>query len=267
MRYRTRLLVASTLALAACTSTPPANDTRTASAQATTQSASVMSSVAGGKHVYETFCSACHSGGDETAPELKTLHTFNRERVSTALSDAGLMALQSKMINADQLISFLTAPPATLAALEAANNSADPGGLKRDAYRPEYSYPVRRVRDERDSPESERPPAWAAPPLGEGPFRSESWEQRDLKTSIVTRGLTSPRAIEFLPDGAVLITERAGALRIVRDGKLDPQPIVEDRGRQGHLPLGRCRRALLAHDVRRRRQTLFHHRLPRRRHR
>ena len=229
MRYRTRLLVASTLALAACTSTPPANDTRTASAQATTQSASVMSSVAGGKHVYETFCSACHSGGDETAPELKTLHTFNRERVSTALSDAGLMALQSKMINADQreqVISFLTAPPATLAALEAAYNSADPGGLPRDAYRPEYSYPVRRVRDERDSPESERPPAWAAPPLGEGPFRSESWEQRDLKTSIVTRGLTSPRAIEFLPDGAVLITERAGALRIVRDGKLDPQPIV-----------------------------------------
>lgn len=63
-------------------------------------------------------------------------------------------------------------------------------------------------------------------PLGEGPFRSRSWEQRDLKTSIVTRGLTSPRAIEFLPDGAVLITERAGSLRIVRDGKLDPKPIA-----------------------------------------
>ena len=228
------LLAASALALAACTSAPPAIETSAApqasSPQAaSTQTASVMSTVAGGKHVYETFCSACHSGGDETAPELKTLHTFNRERVSTALSDAGLMALQSKMINADQreqVISFLTAPPATLAALDAANNSADPGGLKRDAYRPEYSYPVRRVRDERDSPESERPPAWAAPPLGEGPFKSESWEQRDLKTSIVTRGLTSPRAIEFLPDGAVLITERAGTLRIVRDGKLDPKPIA-----------------------------------------
>jgi len=230
MKHRSRLLAVSALALAACTSAPTASDSQTGATQAAPpQTASVMSTVSGGKHVYETFCAACHSGGDETAPELKTLHTFNRKRVSTALSDAGLMALQSKMINADQreqVIAFITAPAATLAALEAANNSADPGGLKRDAYRPEYSYPVRRVRDERDSPESERPPAWAAPPLGEGPFRSESWEQRDLKTSIVTRGLTSPRAIEFLPDGAVLITERAGALRIVRDGKLDPKPIV-----------------------------------------
>ncbi|MDP3494636.1 MAG: cytochrome c, partial [Hyphomonadaceae bacterium] len=163
------LLAASALALAACTSAPPTSDTLANPTQAASpQTASAMAAVAGGKNVYETFCAACHSGGDETAPELKTLHTFNRDRVSTALSDAGLMALQSKMINADQreqVIAFITAPAVTLAALEAANNSADPGGLKRDAYRPEYSYPVRRVRDERDSPESERPPAWAAPPL------------------------------------------------------------------------------------------------------
>jgi len=40
------------------------------------------------------------------------------------------------------------------------------------------------------------------------------------------RGLTYPYALAFLADGSMLITERAGRLRIVRDGKLDPQPIA-----------------------------------------
>ena len=38
-------------------------------------------------------------------------------------------------------------------------------------------------------------------------------------------GLKRPWALAFLPDGSILITERAGRLRIVRDGVLDPQPI------------------------------------------
>ncbi len=39
-------------------------------------------------------------------------------------------------------------------------------------------------------------------------------------------GLRDPYALAFLPDGGILITERAGRLRIVRDGKLDPEPIA-----------------------------------------
>jgi glucose/arabinose dehydrogenase len=38
-------------------------------------------------------------------------------------------------------------------------------------------------------------------------------------------GLARPWALAFLPDGDILITERAGRLRIVRKGVLDPQPI------------------------------------------
>ena len=38
-------------------------------------------------------------------------------------------------------------------------------------------------------------------------------------------GLERPWALAFLPDGGILITERAGRLRIVRNGVLDPQPI------------------------------------------
>jgi aldose sugar dehydrogenase len=40
------------------------------------------------------------------------------------------------------------------------------------------------------------------------------------------RGLNYPYALAFLPDGGILVTERAGRLRIVREGKLDPQPIA-----------------------------------------
>jgi glucose/arabinose dehydrogenase len=42
----------------------------------------------------------------------------------------------------------------------------------------------------------------------------------------VTKGLTRPYALAFLPDGAVLVTERPGRLRIVRNGVLDPKPIA-----------------------------------------
>ena len=52
------------------------------------------------------------------------------------------------------------------------------------------------------------------------------------------RGLARPYSLAFLPNGDTLITERAGKLRIVRGGTLDPQPIsgmpeVLDRSLKG----------------------------------
>jgi glucose/arabinose dehydrogenase len=41
----------------------------------------------------------------------------------------------------------------------------------------------------------------------------------------VVRGLANPWSLAFLPTGELLVTERAGRLRIVRNGVLDPQPI------------------------------------------
>ena len=40
------------------------------------------------------------------------------------------------------------------------------------------------------------------------------------------KGLSRPFALAFLPGGDILITERVGRLRIVRNGVLDPQPIA-----------------------------------------
>jgi glucose/arabinose dehydrogenase len=51
----------------------------------------------------------------------------------------------------------------------------------------------------------------------------------DIRVSIVTRGLENPWSMAFLPDGSMLITERPGRLRLLRDGVLsDPIPGVPE---------------------------------------
>ena len=40
------------------------------------------------------------------------------------------------------------------------------------------------------------------------------------------KGLSHPWALAFLPDGGMLVTERAGRLRIVRNGVVDPEPVA-----------------------------------------
>ena len=48
----------------------------------------------------------------------------------------------------------------------------------------------------------------------------------DVQKTTVLEGLERPWSIAWLPDGAMLITERPGRLRIVRKGVLDPTPIT-----------------------------------------
>src|SRR5262245_49695013 len=59
--------------------------------------------------------------------------------------------------------------------------------------------------------------------LADGP---QVFNSRAQKFRVVPlKGLERPFALAFLPDGRMLITERAGRLRIVSRGVLDPQPI------------------------------------------
>ena len=47
----------------------------------------------------------------------------------------------------------------------------------------------------------------------------------DIRTVTVADGLEVPWSIAWLPDGDMLVTERPGRLRIVRDGMLLPEPV------------------------------------------
>src|SRR6187397_355665 len=66
---------------------------------------------------------------------------------------------------------------------------------------------------------------WPSPPISDGPIQLDTGLVRPIKIT-VTKGLNQPWSMAFLPDGAILITERPGRLRIVRNGVLDPAPIA-----------------------------------------
>ena len=61
--------------------------------------------------------------------------------------------------------------------------------------------------------------------LGEGPWVFDTAEQHKIQVSVVARGLTHPWAIAFLPDGGMLLTERDGRLRLIKNDKLVKQAI------------------------------------------
>jgi len=64
----------------------------------------------------------------------------------------------------------------------------------------------------------------ASPPLPQLPQTFETAQER-IRVSVVVSGLANPWGLVFLPNGDMLVTERAGRLRIIRGGILDPQPI------------------------------------------
>ena len=62
----------------------------------------------------------------------------------------------------------------------------------------------------------------ASVPARPADFTTENYIYRVVT---VVDNLKDPWSLAFLPDGSMLITERPGRLRILRDGKLDPEPI------------------------------------------
>jgi glucose/arabinose dehydrogenase len=62
--------------------------------------------------------------------------------------------------------------------------------------------------------------------LPAGPVEFNTGEGQRIRVSAVTRALEFPWSMAFLPDGTMLVTERAGRLRVIRKGVLDPQPVT-----------------------------------------
>ncbi len=70
------------------------------------------------------------------------------------------------------------------------------------------------------------PTGLANKPLGDGPFEYATGEGQDIRVVVVTKELSFPFAIAFLPDGTMLVTERKADIRVIRNGKLDPKPVA-----------------------------------------
>src|SRR5262245_41539973 len=71
-----------------------------------------------------------------------------------------------------------------------------------------------------DSPSatSSQPAASAAPEF-------DTWEYR-IRVVTVADNLEYPYSMTFLPDGGLLFTEMPGRVRLIRDGKLLPDPVA-----------------------------------------
>ena len=70
------------------------------------------------------------------------------------------------------------------------------------------------------------PTGLANRPLPKLPMEFDTGEGMRIRVSAVTTALAYPWSLAFLPDGSMLVTEREGRLRIIRNGVLDPQPIA-----------------------------------------
>ena len=68
-------------------------------------------------------------------------------------------------------------------------------------------------------------PSRSGPP--KAPLVVELENRQKLRVTPIAHGLTHPWGMTFLPDGkTLLVTERAGRLRVIRNGVLDPTPVA-----------------------------------------
>jgi glucose/arabinose dehydrogenase len=60
---------------------------------------------------------------------------------------------------------------------------------------------------------------------GAAPISADVFEAAGWRAEVVVDGLEHPWSITWLADGTALITERPGRLRLLRNGRLEPQPV------------------------------------------
>jgi glucose/arabinose dehydrogenase len=64
------------------------------------------------------------------------------------------------------------------------------------------------------------------PPLPDRPVRYETAEGQTIRVSVVARGFTNGWSMAFVDDDTILVAERGGAVKAVRNGVVDPQPVL-----------------------------------------
>jgi glucose/arabinose dehydrogenase len=63
------------------------------------------------------------------------------------------------------------------------------------------------------------------PPLPDAPVRYETAEGQNIRVSVYARGFRNAWSMAFVSDDTILVAERGGAIRVVRNGVVDPQPV------------------------------------------
>jgi len=70
------------------------------------------------------------------------------------------------------------------------------------------------------------PSGLIVPPLPTEPVYYDTAEGQDIRVVVVARDLVQPWSIAFLPGGDLLVTERPGRLRLIRDDTLVAEPVA-----------------------------------------
>jgi glucose/arabinose dehydrogenase len=70
------------------------------------------------------------------------------------------------------------------------------------------------------------PTGLTTPPLPDHPVEFETAEGQNIRVVVMTKEIEYPFALAFLPDGSMLVTERSGHIRMIRNGVLDPKPVA-----------------------------------------
>ncbi len=63
------------------------------------------------------------------------------------------------------------------------------------------------------------------PPVPAAPVRFETGEGQTIRVSVYARGFQNPWSMAWVSDDTMLVAERGGAIKIVRNGVVDPQPV------------------------------------------
>jgi aldose sugar dehydrogenase len=63
------------------------------------------------------------------------------------------------------------------------------------------------------------------PPLPDAPVRYETAEGQNIRVSVFARGFTNGWSMAFVSDDTILVAERGGQIKAVRNGVVDPQSV------------------------------------------
>ena len=70
------------------------------------------------------------------------------------------------------------------------------------------------------------PPGFKSPPLPDAPVRYETAEGQNIRVSVYARGFKSGWSMASVAPDTLLLTERAGRIRVIRNGVIDPEPVA-----------------------------------------